>query len=107
MLSGEHQAGTPRGKRENRCSGTLRLAYLTMTLLALLATMGPVRGQIAGPARTGRFTRGSGDDPYYQSLLIPLDFQKGMPLDNVDGNATNLFGSAWGGSTILYHYNAT
>lgn len=36
-----------------------------------------------------------------------MEFQKGIALDNIDGNATNLFGADWGGGAILYHYNAT
>ncbi|HYG21466.1 MAG TPA: DUF6531 domain-containing protein [Verrucomicrobiae bacterium] len=56
-------------------------------------------------ARTGRFYRGTGTDTSHQSFVLPLDFQKGVALDNVGGNSTNLFpGIFWG--LMRYHYDA-
>jgi RHS repeat-associated protein len=55
---------------------------------------------------SGRFTRGTGPAPSFHSFVVPLDFEKGLALDNVGGNATNLFpGIAW--TNTWYHYNAT
>ena len=67
----------------------------------------PVLGGGVDPgARYGRFSRGSGSDPTYQSFLIPLDFQQGIVLSNSAGNASTLFpGIGW--STSFNHYNAT
>src|ERR1051325_6689625 len=87
--------------RENRLRAALRLGVLAALLLWFVAAGSPVWGQLAAEARTGRFTRGTGADPYFHSILIPLDFQKGIPLDNVDGNATNPFGRDGGGLTTL------
>ncbi len=55
-------------------------------------------------ARTGQFFRGTGNDQQYHSLVVALDFQKGIPLDNIGGIATNLFD--WSAPTY-YHLNAT
>src|SRR6476646_4277520 len=45
-------------------------------------------------ASTGRFIRGTGDDPSAQSFVIALDFQKGVGLDDLGYN------SAWFGGTV-------
>ena len=57
-------------------------------------------------ARTGRFFRGTGTNTSYQSFVLPLDFEKGVALDNLNGNATNLFPGMDFGPT-RYHYDAT
>lgn len=55
---------------------------------------------------TRRFVRGSSTAPDFQSLVVPLDYETGVPLAAVGGNATNLFpGNPW--TTNFYHYNAT
>jgi RHS repeat-associated protein len=54
----------------------------------------------------GRYWRGSGSDPTYWSLVVPVDSETGTPYDNLYGNAYTLYGiSAWG--STYYHYNAT
>jgi len=54
----------------------------------------------------GRYWRGSGNDPTYWSLVVPLDSEIGTPYDNLFGNAATLYGiGAWG--STYYHYNAT
>src|SRR6266545_4864983 len=59
-----------------------------------------------GVVRTGRFYRGTGTNASFQSFVLPLDFQKGVALDDLNGNATNLFPGMSFGLT-RYHYNAT
>jgi RHS repeat-associated protein len=57
-------------------------------------------------ARSERFIRGSGTDPTFQSFVIPLDFQKGVQLDNIGGFITNLYAvNPW--FLNYYHYDAT
>ncbi len=57
-------------------------------------------------APVGRYWRGSGSDPTYWSLVVPLDAETGTPYDNLYGNASTLYGiGAWG--STYYHYNAT
>lgn len=61
---------------------------------------------LAAEARGGRFTRGAGADPLLTSFVIPLEFQRGVPLDPVGGNADALFpGHDW--TTDFFHYDAT
>ncbi len=53
-----------------------------------------------------RFVRGTSTAPDFQSLVVPLDSETGVPLAAIGGNATNLFpGNPW--TTNFYHYNAT
>jgi RHS repeat-associated protein len=53
-----------------------------------------------------RYVRGSSTAPDFQSFVIPLNAQTGVPLAAIGGNATNLFpGNQW--TNNLYHYNAT
>jgi len=59
-----------------------------------------------GTIRTGRFYRGTGTNTSFQSFVWPLDFQKGVVLDNLNGNGTNLFPGINLGPT-RYHYDAT
>jgi YD repeat-containing protein len=79
---------------------------LWITLIGCLLCTVQVDAQISTNARSGRFTRGTGDIPQYQSFVIPLDFQKGIALDPIEGNATNLF-SPMPWTATRYHYNAT
>lgn len=53
-----------------------------------------------------RFVRGSSTAPDFQSFVIPLNFQTGVPLAAIGGNATNLF-SANQWTNTLYHFDAT
>jgi len=63
---------------------------------------------VATPA--GRYWRGSGSDPTYWSLVVPLDYEAGVVYSNLNGNASSLYpglpSGAWSSQT-LYHYNAT
>src|SRR5207244_1927672 len=60
---------------------------------------------LATNAHYGRFLRGTGSDPSYQSFLVTVDFQQGVALDNTGGNGSTLFpGLSW---SSLNHYNAT
>jgi hypothetical protein len=53
----------------------------------------------------GRFVRGTGTNAGYQSFVIPLDFQKGVPLQTIGGNITNLLpGLPLNG--VVFHYDA-
>ena len=46
---------------------------------------------LASPfAQTGRFTRGNGSDPTFQSFVIPLNYQAGVVLAN-EGMVTNIY----------------
>lgn len=53
-----------------------------------------------------RYVRGTGTYPAFHSFVVPLDFQKGVRLDDIGGNATNLFtGNPW--TTNFFHFDAT
>jgi RHS repeat-associated protein len=55
---------------------------------------------------SARFVRGSSTAPDFQSFIIPLNFQTGVPLAATGGNATNLFpGNLW--TNTLYYLDAT
>ena len=56
----------------------------------------------------GRYWRGTGSDPTYWSMVVPLDYQQGVALSNLFGNCSNLYPglAGWSGQT-LYHYDAT
>lgn len=60
------------------------------------------------PFPVGRYRRGSGSDPTYWSLVVPLEGETGTVYDNVSGNCSTLYPglSSWTNS-LLYHYNAT
>ena len=49
-----------------------------------------VGNQPSSFAQTGRFVRGNGSDPTFQSFVIPLDYQAGVALDN-QGIVTNKY----------------
>jgi RHS repeat-associated protein len=53
-----------------------------------------------------RYVRGTSTAPDFQSFVIPLNFEIGVPLAATAGNATNLFpGNQW--TNTLYHLDAT
>ncbi len=55
---------------------------------------------------TKRYVRGTSTAPDFQSFVVPIDFETGVPLNDIGGNATNLFpGNVW--TNTLYHFNAT
>jgi YD repeat-containing protein len=55
---------------------------------------------------TGRYFRGSGNDPTYWNFVIPVDLQKGILLLPIGGITTNLYyPSPW--TNTLYLWNAT
>ncbi|MBI1176394.1 hypothetical protein GC207_03030 [bacterium] len=60
------------------------------------------------PNPVGRYWRGSGTDPTYWSIVVPLDYENGVVYSNVDGNCSTLYpGLAnWNGQ-LYYHYDAT
>src|ERR1041385_1483123 len=79
---------------------------ILVTGVAFLMAGSVAQGQISTNARSGRFTRGTGSNPTYQSFVIPLDLEKGVQLDATNGNADVLFpGNTW--TNVDYHYNAT
>src|SRR5437899_36654 len=88
---------------------TTRKSHGLLVALGLLAVLAAALQTTAGDtvARNGRFVRGTGSNPEFQSFVIPLDLQTGVALDNIGGNNTNLppFNS-WT-NDVYYHYNAT
>ncbi|MBI5386381.1 MAG: hypothetical protein HZA90_17055, partial [Verrucomicrobia bacterium] len=55
---------------------------------------------------TKRYVRGTGTTPAYHSVVVPLDFEAGVKLADVGGNAATLFPSIpW--TNTLYHFDAT
>lgn len=60
------------------------------------------------PSPVGRYWRGSGSDPTYWSIVVPLNGETGTVYDNVSGNCSTLYPglSSWT-NNLLYHYNAT
>ncbi|HEX3627107.1 MAG TPA: choice-of-anchor Q domain-containing protein [Verrucomicrobiae bacterium] len=55
---------------------------------------------------TQRYVRGTSTAPDFQSFVIPVDMETGVPLDAIGGNATNLFPhNVW--TNTLYHFDAT
>ena len=53
-----------------------------------------------------RYVRGTSTASDFQSFVVPLNFQTGVPLAATGGNATNLFpGNLW--TNTLYHFDAT
>jgi hypothetical protein len=55
-----------------------------------------------------RYWRGSGTDPTYWSMVVPLDAETGTVYSNMNGNCSNLYSglTSWS-STTYYHYNAS
>lgn len=60
------------------------------------------------PNPVGRYWRGSGTDPTYWSIVVPLDYESGVVYSNVDGNCSTLYPNLtnWNGQ-LYYHYDAT
>lgn len=57
-------------------------------------------------ARSGKFSRGGGDDPAFISYVAALDYQKGIQLDQNSTNVATYYpGNPW--ATSFQHYNAT
>ena len=57
---------------------------------------------------TGRYWRGTGSDPTYWSMVIPLDDETGTVYSNLNGNCTNLYpGQTSWSSQTLYHLDST
>ncbi|HEV2329320.1 MAG TPA: transglutaminase domain-containing protein, partial [Verrucomicrobiae bacterium] len=56
----------------------------------------------------GRYWRGSGTDPTYWSMVVPLNAQTGTVYSNLNGNCSSLYPglTSWSGTTY-YHYNAS
>ncbi len=77
------------------------LSSVVLILTLGFAAKGEAQTNIA---RTGRFYRGTGTNSTYHSFVIPLDFQKGVPLGEMGDGSTNLFPV---NHDTQYHYNAT
>jgi RHS repeat-associated protein len=80
------------------------LGTYTNAIVTILTTNTP-----SNPSNpVGRYWRGTGNDPTYWSMVVPLDYQRGVLFSNLDGNCANLYPGleAWSSET-LYHYNAT
>lgn len=60
------------------------------------------------PSPVGRYRRGTGNDPNYWSIVVPLNYQSGTNYDDVSGNCAALYPglSSWT-NAMLYHYDAT
>jgi RHS repeat-associated protein len=55
---------------------------------------------------TKRYVRGTSTAADFQSFVVPIDSETGVPLADIGGNATNLFpANLW--TNTLYHFNAT
>ena len=81
------------------------LPGLTTNAVVTLLPASSASNSVASPV--GRYWRGTGTDPAYWSSVVPLDYEKGVPYDNLNGNTYNLYGlTAWSGNTF-FHYNAT
>ncbi|MDR1191068.1 MAG: hypothetical protein LBK60_05290, partial [Verrucomicrobiales bacterium] len=62
--------------------------YVCTALLGVLLPLSAFGEFESNPlARTGRFTRGSGEDPTTQSFVVPVDFQTGVELAPTGNNA--------------------
>src|SRR6266568_3906146 len=92
----------------HRAGGITQIRRLSILLLACSCLLGLVSDAEAqgGVIRTGRFYRGTGSNPTFHSLVIPLDFEKGLTLDNTNGNVSNFYPvNPW--TANYYHYDAT
>ncbi len=60
------------------------------------------------PSPVGRYWRGTGNDPTYWSVVVPLDYENGPVYDSVNGNCSTLYPglTSWATQTY-YHYDAT
>src|SRR5437773_3571536 len=67
------------------------ISLLGAGIVSFFAALGPLRADLNPYATSQRFFRGTGDDPSTHSFVIPLDFQKGVWLDDF-GNNASLFG---------------
>lgn len=78
----------------------------TTQAVVTIAPQSSASNSISAPV--GRYWRGSGKDPTYWSLVVPLDSEKGVTYDNMFGNCGTLYpGIVSWNSTTYYHYNAT
>jgi len=86
-------------------NATYWLGANTQAIVTLLP-QSDTSNSVAFPA--GRYWRGTGNDPTYWSMVVPLDYQKGVLFSNLYGNCSNLYSglTAWT-NTTLYHYDAT
>jgi RHS repeat-associated protein len=74
----------------------------TVTLIPNTATTNDVVSPL------GRYWRGTGADPTFWSMVVPLNSETGTLYSNMNGNCSSLYPglSSWSSQT-LYHYNAT
>ena len=86
-------------------NSTYFLGLTTNAAVALLPN-GDTTNSVSTPL--GRYWRGSGADPTYWTMVLPLDFQTGTVYSNLNGNCSTLYPglSSWS-SLTFYHYNAS
>ena len=74
----------------------------TVTLVPNSSVTNPVTSSI------GRYYRGTGPNPTYWSMVVPLDNETGTVYSNLNGNCSTLYPglTSWNAQTN-YHYNAT
>ena len=86
-------------------NGTFYMGAFTNAVVTLLPNSSTTNS-VASPA--GRYWRGSGSDPTYWSIVVPLDYESGPAYDNLNGNCSALYPglTSWASQTA-YHYNET
>src|SRR5258706_7915614 len=89
-----------------RMTWKCRALTLSAAIAAFAVFAGAAQAQSTA-ARNGRFVRGTGNNPSYQSFVIPLDLQKGVALANIGGNNTNWAPFNKWTNYVYYHYDAT
>jgi RHS repeat-associated protein len=74
----------------------------TVTLIPNSSTTNNVTSPV------GRYWRGSGGDPTFWSMVVPMEYETGTVYSNLNGNCTNLYPglTSWSSQT-LYHYDGT
>ena len=87
-------------------SSTAYLPGLTTTAAVTLLPNSSLTNSVNSPV--GRYWRGSGSDPTYWSIVVPLNYETGTVYSNLNGNCASLYSGlpSWSSQTN-YHYNAT
>jgi RHS repeat-associated protein len=81
----------------------MKLLRVLFAVIAVLA--GTLAHAQINTVHGGRFTRGTGTDPSYQTFVIPLDFQEGYECQALGGSLATLYFPF--NSTTNFLYNAT
>lgn len=83
----------------------VRIFFIT---LALFLPSAKLQAQLVTNNSGGWYLRGSGTNNNYLSIVIPLDFERGVPLPLMDYQITGSNYFPWNSTNgTLYHYNAT